>query len=218
MGVLVGGGTIPSKLVERSHRQAIPIHTTYGMTELGSQLTTTPPTSDLDMLKSAGEPLGDWRIQLSEHHEIKVQGSPLFLGYWNGSSIDDPRDVDGWFGTKDRGELIDGRLYPIGRVDQMFISGGENIYPEEIEAVLHDLGIFSIVVPVSDARYGQRPVAFVLTDLSDDLLEQIHLCLATHLPKFKHPDTFFSWPPEVDTYKPSRRALQQIASELITFK
>ena len=213
MGVLVGGGTIPSRLVERSHQRSIPIHTTYGMTELGSQLTTTPPQASLDVLKSAGKPLGDWRIQLSSNDEIQVQGSPLFLGYWNGSSIEDPRDANGWFGTNDRGRLINGRLYPDGRVDQMFISGGENIHPEEIEAVLHDQGIFSIVVPIPDDRYGQRPVAFVLTELSDEVRKQIHTALTNQLPKFKHPDAIFSWPKDVDTYKPSRRTLQSIARE-----
>ena len=218
IGVLVGGGTIPSKLVQRSHQRSIPIHTTYGMTELGSQLSTTPPKSSLQMLESAGIPLGDWRIQLSLEQEIQVQGSPLFLGYWNGESIEDPRDEDGWFATNDRGTLKDGRLYLDGRVDQMFISGGENIHPEEIEAVLHDLGIFSIVIPVPDDRYGERPIAFVLADLSVDIVQQIDLAFTTYLPKFKHPDAVFSWPKEVDTYKPSRRALQRIAIELMALR
>lgn len=217
-GVLVGGGTIPSKLIERSHQRSIPIHTTYGMTELGSQLTTTPPQSSLKMLQSAGKPLGDWRIQLSSDQEIQVQGSPLFLGYWNGSTIENPRDTGGWFRTNDRGTIVDGNLYPGGRVDQMFISGGENIHPEEIEAVLHDLGIFSIVVPISDDRYGKRPVAFILADLSDVVLQEIEIAFNTHLPKFKHPDAIFSWPAEVDTYKPSRSVLQTIAMELLADK
>ena len=217
-GVLVGGGTIPSKLVERSHQRSIPIHTTYGMTELGSQLTTTPPQSSLKMLQSAGKPLGDWRIQISSDQEIQVQGSALFLGYWNGSAIEDPTDTSGWFRTKDRGTIVDGNLYPGGRVDQMFISGGENIHPEEIETVLHDLGIFSVVVSIPDDRYGKRPVAFVLADLSEDVLQEIGAAFDTHLPKFKHPDAIFSWPEEVDTYKPSRSTLQTIAMELLARK
>ena len=106
-------------------------------------------------------------------------------------------------------------LYPSGRVDQMFVSGGENIHPEEIEAVLHDIGIFSIVIPVPDDRYGERPVAFVIAEISDEVLKQIEQAFLTHLPKFKHPDAIFSWPKEVDTYKPSRRALQSIAIDLM---
>tara|TARA_B100001093_G_scaffold351409_1_gene335901 strand:- start:1030 stop:1596 length:567 start_codon:yes stop_codon:yes gene_type:complete len=188
------------------------------MTELGSQLSTTPPKSSLQILESAGIPLGDWRIRLSPEKEIQVQGSPLFLGYWNGMYIEDPRDEGGWFATNDRGTLKDGLLYLNGRVDQMFISGGENIHPEEIEAVLHDLGIFSIVIPVPDDRYGERPVAFVLADLSPDVVQQIDSAFTIHLPTFKHPDAIFSWPQEVDTYKPSRRALQRIAIELMALK
>ena len=218
IGVLVGGGTIPTKLIQLSHQRSIPIHTTYGMTELGSQLSTTPPESSLQTLESAGVLLGDWRIQLSSEKEIQVQGSPLFLGYWNGQSIEDQRDEDGWFATNDRGTVKGGLLYLHGRVDQMFISGGENIHPEEIESVLHDLGIFSIVIPVPDDRYGERPVVFVLADLSTDVVQQIDLAFSTHLPKFKHPDAVFSWPQEVDTYKPSRRALQRIAIELMALK
>ena len=211
--VLVGGGTIPSKLVEKAYARTMPIHTTYGMTELGSQLTTTPPNADIVLLQSAGTALGDWEIQLQEDQEIQVKGSPLFLGYWNGSSIDDPCQ-DGWFRTKDRGTLIDGLLYPSGRVDQMFISGGENIHPEELESVLHDLGIFSIAVPISHDRYGKRPVIFVLAKLSNDLEERITQAFNDQLPKFKHPDAILPWPDSVSTYKPSRRALTAIASDL----
>lgn len=210
--VLVGGGTIPSKLVEKAYERTIPIHTTYGMTELGSQLSTTPPNSELSMLQSAGIPLGDWEIRFGEDQEIQVKGSPLFLGYWNGSSIEDPRQ-DGWFGTKDRGKLIDGCLYPSGRVDQMFISGGENIHPEEIEAVLHDLGIFSIVVPIPHNRYGKRPVIFILAELSNNLEERIRKAFTEQLPKFKHPDAILPWPESVNTYKPSRRTLTAIATK-----
>ena len=155
------------------------------------------------------------RFPQIEQQGYFFQRPHLFLGYWNGSFIEDQRNTDGWFGTKDRGTLINGMLYPSGRVDQMFISGGENIHPEEIEAVLHDLGIFSIVIPIPNDRYGERPVAFVLTDLSDDILHQIQQAFISHLPKFKHPDAIFSWPKEVDTYKPSRRTLQKIALELM---
>lgn len=80
--VLVGGGVIPSALVDRSLQQQIPIHTTYGMTELCSQLCTTPPNASTEILRSAGFSLGDWIIWISDQSEICVQGSPLFLGYW----------------------------------------------------------------------------------------------------------------------------------------
>ena len=215
--VLIGGGSIPSALVSSAYNQHIPIHTTYGMTELGSQLSTTPPNSDRTTLQSAGSPLGDWTITIDDREEILVQGSPLFLGYWNGSNIEDPRDPNGDFRTGDRGSFIDGKLYPLGRVDQMFISGGENIYPEEIEDVFHQIGIFAIVVPILDDRYGHRPVAFLrVSTLDSDIERTINTAMHTHLPKFKHPDHLLLWPEEVSTYKPSRRHLQDIAGMWIT--
>ncbi len=214
--ILVGGGTIPSKLVQNAVDRGLPIHTTYGMTELGSQLTTTPPNSTLETLESAGSPLGDWVVQIGDLGEIQVQGSPLFLGYWTGSHIEDPRDVDGFFGTGDRGWISNSLLYPQGRVDQMFISGGENIYPEEIEKIFHQCGFFAIVVPVPHLRYGQRPVAFVNDTLTDSTVEQITQALQIGLPKFKWPDHIWSWPPEVSTYKPSRKELQKIALDFVS--
>ena len=210
--ILVGGGAIPNPLVERAITQHLPIHTTYGMTELGSQLTTTPPNASLQLLQSAGYPLGDWQIRIGDQQEIQVKGSPLFLGYWNGLTIEDPRDHDGYFGTSDRGIIQNKALYPIGRVDQMFISGGENIHPEEIEQHFQQLDLFAIVVPIPDERYGKRPLAFVLVDtISKSLHRQITDLLAQSLPKFKHPDHILPWPTGVSTYKPSRKQLTDIA-------
>ena len=59
------------------------------MTELCSQLCTTPPNSSIESLRSAGPPLGDWKIHISNESEICVQGSPLFLGYWQGDHLED---------------------------------------------------------------------------------------------------------------------------------
>jgi len=214
--VLIGGGVIPSALVLSAFKQHIPIHTTYGMTELGSQLTTTSPNSDLTTLQSAGSPLGDWHITIGDRQEILVKGSPLCLGYWNGSTIEDPRDPNGYFKTGDRGSFIDGKLYPLGRVDQMFISGGENIHPEEIEKIFHQMGIFAIVVPIPDARYGERPVAFLnLSTLDVAVVHEIQATMTQNLPRFKHPDHLFLWPEVISTYKPSREKLQRIAKTMI---
>lgn len=210
--VLIGGGAIPHTLVDRAFQQNIPIHTTYGMTELCSQLCTTPSNASIDMLRSAGLPLGDWIIKISEQSEICVQGSPLFLGYWRGDYLEDPRDPDGFFHTGDTGKIEDGRLYPIGRVDQMFISGGENIHPEEIEKILGSFVRTVIVVPVPNDRYGQRPIAFIDPPMiTEDQMNSMTKALDNALPKFKHPDHLLPWPSEITTHKPPRAILQQIA-------
>ena len=79
-------------------------------------------------------------------------------------SVQSAVDNDGWLHTGDLGKLDStGQLYVLGRKDNMIISGGENISPEEIEQVLHTFPEVheSIVVPVPDSRFGQRPVAFI---------------------------------------------------------
>lgn len=210
--VLVGGGPIPPSLITKAKKQQIPVHTTYGMTELSSQCTTSSSNSTLDQLRSAGRPLGDWSIIISKEGEICVKGSALFLGYWDGKNIQDPRDSAGYFHTKDTGIIEKDHLYPIGRIDQMFISGGENIHPEEIEQMLCIFVEQAIVVSVPDTKYGRRPVAFLYGEYK---LEDIKIHLYKHLPKFKHPDQYFQWPSQVPIIKPSRTLLQSLAYSLL---
>lgn len=209
--VLVGGGPIPPYLIRTAVQNQLPIHTTYGMTELSSQCTTTNAGADLLDLLSAGAPLGDWEIKISEQEEILVKGKALFLGYWNGYFIEEPQDSEGYFHTKDTGVIENGKLYPIGRIDQMFISGGENIHPEEIEKQLRKFVTQAIVVPIPNEEYGHRPIAFLYGEYE---LEEIIEHLSFHLPKFKHPDHFLPWPSQVSIIKPSRKLLHSLAASL----
>ncbi|MEC7983947.1 MAG: 2-succinylbenzoate--CoA ligase [Myxococcota bacterium] len=211
--VLVGGGPIPSTLIERAGH--LPLHTTYGMTELGSQLCTTPPNASREMLRSAGRPLHGWEICISSAGEIWARGAPLFMGYWKEDILHKPFDEHGWFHTRDTGKIDDqGLLYPIGRMDQMFISGGENIHPEEIEHVLmSDPKIeMALVIPVPHEQYGQRPIAFLKGDYEEETLRQR---LAVALPKFKIPDRFFDWPKSLSTHKPSRALAKRLLLPMI---
>ena len=97
-----------------------------------------------------------------------------------------------------------------GRADNMFISGGENIHPEEIEARLLELhGVRqAVVVAIPDAEYGARPIAFIDADERDGMDEDfLRAELQTNLAKFKIPDRFLSWPRELSQsgVKPHRR-------------
>ena len=154
------------------------------------------------------------KFKIGVNQEIQVQGSPLFVGYWNGDSIEDPKIPLVGLGQRIVEPLWMVDSTPSEELIKCSSPEEKNIHPEEIRAILHDLRIFSIVVPVPHDRYGHRPVAFVLVDLSEDLQEQIQLALQTHLPKFKHPDAIFLLL-SVDTYKPSRRTLKTIACNLI---
>ena len=215
-GVLVGGGPIPDQLVAQAAH--LPIHTTYGMTELGSQLCTTPPNASAQTLKTAGFPLHGWEVRIRGAGEICARGAPLFLGYFKNGALHRPFDKDGFFHTGDQG-LIDeqGRLVVLGRCDQMFISGGENIHPEEIERCLCDLPSIeaALVLPIAHEEYGKRPVALIKGTVS---LSTIQAHLQTNLPRFKHPDQFRVWPQELPTQKPKRSLAQKYFARALSMK
>lgn len=193
--VLLGGGPVPNDLLRRGHEHGWPLHTTYGCTEMASQVTTTSPGASLDTLQTAGRRLPHRRVRI-EGGQILVAGPPLFRGYVTDAGIDDPRTADGWYRTGDRGRLdAGGRLHVQGRMDRMFVSGGENVQPEEIEATLERLDAVerAVVVPVPDAEYGQRPVAFIRS-AAPIQPEALRAALADTLPRFKIPDAFHSLP------------------------
>lgn len=200
--VLVGGSAVPSSLIREAHGRGFPLHTTYGLTEATSQVATTPPGASLDQLGTSGRCLPYREIKVAEDGEILVRGAVLFQGYVEGESMHRPVDADGWFHTGDRGRLdADGLLRVLGRTDAMFISGGENIHPEEIEQALGSLdGVQqAVVVPVADATFGQRPVAFVKTTGGVPRREALAPRLEALLPRFKIPVAFYAWPDEAPT-------------------
>jgi o-succinylbenzoate---CoA ligase len=197
--MLLGGGPIPASLVDEAAGRGLPIHTSYGLTEMASQVTATPPGASCEELHTSGRPLPHREISISGDGEILVRGETLFAGYVEGDAIDRPLDTDGWFRTGDLGELdAGGYLRVRGRKDNLFISGGENVQPEEIEEALCRLeGVEeAVVVPVPDAEFGFRPVAFVRTvgvgpgDMAR-ALEPV-------LPRFKIPVAFHRWPEKAE--------------------
>src|SRR5215218_11333428 len=165
--VLMGGGPVPPSLVDEALARGLPLHTSYGLTEMASQVTTTPPGASLEELRTAGRVLPNREVSISESEEILVRGETLFAGYVEGEESDRSLDAGGWFHTRDLGELDEnGYLQVKGRMDNLFVSGGENVQPEEIEAALCRLEQIdeAVVVPVPDEEFGARPVAFVRTE------------------------------------------------------
>ena len=197
--VLLGGGPVPIPLVDEAAARGLPIHTSYGLTEMASQVTTTPPDASREDLHTSGRPLPHREISISEDGEILVRGETLFLGYVNIEKVDRELDADGWFRTGDLGELdAGGYLRVRGRRDNLFISGGENVQPEEIEEALCRLeGVEeAVVVPVADAEFGARPVAFVRP--CGVRYEDLAPALELVMPRFKIPVTFYDWPEEAE--------------------
>jgi O-succinylbenzoic acid--CoA ligase len=214
--ILMGGGPVPAPLVDDAVSRGLPIQTSYGLTEMASQVTTTPPGASLETLRTAGRVLPDRQVSISEEGEILVRGATLFTGYVDGEKSHLPLDADGWFHTGDLGELDEyGYLRVLGRQDNLFISGGENIQPEEIEEALHRLdGVDeAVVVPVPDPEFDHRPVAFVRTE--DSTIAHLAPELEKVLPRFKIPIAFHPWPEETRPgIKPNRSALRKRARQL----
>ncbi len=172
--VLLGGAPI------HSYPERLPVIVTYGLTEMGSMVLAQRRPTDGYL----GFALPKREIKLADDGEILVRGECLFQGYWQGGKIEPP---DCWFATKDVGHFDPIQGFQIlGRKDWQFISGGENIQPEEIERYLLNIpGVReATVIPKKDPEFGARPVAFVSGDLS---LEEMRAYLLPRLPKYKIP-------------------------------
>ncbi|MFT5171627.1 MAG: O-succinylbenzoic acid--CoA ligase [Candidatus Marinamargulisbacteria bacterium] len=197
--VLVGGAACPPDILQKALLLNLPVFTTYGLTEFASQVSTGKQTTQSEAkMPSSGRPLDHAKIKISEDGEILIKGKSLFSGYWKKGEIVSPSLVDGWFQTKDTGLwAANNELVVTGRIDNRFISGGENICPEEIECHLteHPNVEQAKVVPVQDSKFGHRPVAFIKG--AANLFEcprDLRLHLSKKLPSFMIPDIIFEWP------------------------
>jgi O-succinylbenzoic acid--CoA ligase len=216
--ILLGGSAIPAPLIDRAFAAGLSIHTSYGMTETATQIAATPPGATRAQLASSGRPLVPGTIRIADDGRIHVMGPARFLGYWDGGALSCPFDAEGWFTTSDCGYFDDdGFLYITGRADNVFIAGGENIQPEEIERVLCALpGIMqAIVVPVAHPEFGATPVAFV--DDGEGREAELRAALAGALPRFAQPHLYFPWPTHlaVEGLKIQRAAFSALAEELM---
>ncbi len=192
--VLLGGSAISSALLKQAKALDLPIHTSYGMTEMASQVTTTPAGADYDVLSTSGKILRYRDLRLDEDGQILLNGKTRFLGYVTKGGITDTFDESGWYATGDLGRLDEqGYLMVVGRKDNMFISGGENIHPEEIERALeqHSDIIRAVVVPLPDQEYGFRPVAFVTYKGEQPDVQAIETHLAPLISRYMKPVHYF---------------------------
>jgi O-succinylbenzoic acid--CoA ligase len=216
--ILLGGGPVPAPLVDEAITRGLPIHTSYGLTEMASQVTATPPGASPEELHTSGRLLPYREISISDDGEILVKGKTLFSGYVTLDIEDRSLDMGGWFRTGDLGELdADGYLLLRGRKDNLFISGGENVQPEEIEEALCRLeGVEeAVVVPVPDMEFGFRPVAFVRMVEGAAMPGDLARALELHLPRFKIPVSFHGWPEEVGGMKVDRAFFRERARRLL---
>ncbi len=186
--ILIGGASLSITCYCESQMYGLPVFPSYGMTEMSSQICT---QWTKNYLFSAGHPLPYREMMIDDQGEIRVRGKTLFLGYLK-KKILLSLDENGYFSTGDLG-LYSPRsgLKIWARKDRLFISGGENIYPEEIEYYLKQLKgiIYARIQPKWDREFGMSPVAYVKTQkpLVEDELRDY---LKTFLPIFKVPKIF----------------------------
>jgi o-succinylbenzoate---CoA ligase len=176
--ILVGGGPVPEAALEEAVGRGATVAQTYGLTEAASQVTTLAPTDARRKLGSAGRPLLTTRLRLRDG-EILVQGPTVAPGC---------ADADGWLHTGDLGRIDDeGFLYVEDRIDDMIVTGGENVVPAEVEAVLagHPEVLDAAVVGREDPEWQQAVTAVVVLrsgseTSADDLRRHCADLLAPH--------------------------------------
>ncbi|WP_217540829.1 o-succinylbenzoate--CoA ligase [Vibrio metschnikovii] len=188
--VLLGGSHIPLTLAQQAAQQGIETWIGYGMTEAASTVTAKP----VDETASAGQVLPKRQVKVVDKR-IWIAGETLASGYYQQGILTPLTNQDGWFDSGDLGAWYGDELCIIGRADNLFISGGENIHCEEIETVLarHPQIELAVVVPVQDAEFGARSIAVLRCHSLPDQ-KQLGEWLADKLEKFKHPIAYWQLP------------------------
>jgi fatty-acyl-CoA synthase len=199
--LIVGGEPMPIPLIEKWALKNVPVRQGYGMTEVGPNLTSLH--QDDAILKKGSIGRANFYVQTkvinekgeevapNESGELLLKGPMVTPGYWQNEAATQKAIKDGWFYTGDR-VLQDeaGYFYIVDRIKNMFISGGENVYPAEIERILitHKAIAEVAVIGVKDEKWGEVGKAFiVLNDLQKIDLEEIRLFCFQKLSKFKIP-------------------------------
>lgn len=222
---IVGGEPMPVDLINVWHKKGIPIRQGYGLTEFGPNVFSLNQEDAIRKIGSIGftnfyteakivdnddRVLGD-----NEIGELALRGPMCMNGYWNNEKATKETIKNGWLYT---GDLVkrdsEGYYYVVGRKKDMYKSGGENVYPPELEQVLRHLpGVREVaVVGVPDSKWGEVGKAFIVKDnttLTEDVVNEY--CLK-NLAKFKIPKyfVFVNDLPKGDSGKVLKRKLLEL--------
>ena len=188
--ILLGGEFIPMALIDACEKKSLPIYKTYGMTETFSQSVTFSVLDYPHKRDSVGKPLPGMQVRIDKPDvdgvgEIHLTGPMVMTGYI------DKEPIDGDLNTDDIGYVDeDGFVYILNRRKDLIISGGENIYPKELEDLVYTLPSVKecAVVPVPDPKWGQVPALFVAFHDGESMTSDEILSFMTNsLAKYKIP-------------------------------
>lgn len=197
----LGGSPTPASLIEIYAARGVPLSEGFGMTEASPGVASLGAEHLKWKLGSIGKPLQHTQVRIvgedgndverGQVGEMWIRGPNVTPGYWNNPDATDKAFVDGWYRTGDASrEDEDGFLYIVDRVKDMYISGGENVYPAEVENVIYRLPQIAevAVVGTADEKWGESGLAFVTLKQGQSLTQDeiIAHCRA-HLAKFKIP-------------------------------
>ena len=188
--ILLGGEFIPMALIDACEKKSLPIYKTYGMTETFSQSVTFSVLDYPHKRDSVGKPLPGMQVRIDKPDvdgvgEIHLTGPMVMTGYI------DKKPIDGDLNTDDIGYVDeDGFVYILNRRKDLIISGGENIYPKELEDLVYTLPSVKecAVVPVPDPKWGQVPALFVAFHDGESMTaDEIVSFMTKSLAKYKVP-------------------------------
>jgi fatty-acyl-CoA synthase len=203
-GIMTGSSTVPVAYLETLHARGVPVGQVYGTTETGPVSIVLRLQDAMDRVGASGWPHPEAQVKLigaqgqevgpGETGEVCIRAANLMRGYWRADGEPHTGLQDGWFHSGDLGQCAeDGCITIVGRSKDMIISGGENIYPAEIENLLVTLpGVAECaVVGLPDVRWGEVPVAVLVRsgDAAGQTLdaEAVMQHLQSRIARFKLP-------------------------------
>jgi O-succinylbenzoic acid--CoA ligase len=180
-GILLGGAGVTKKVLKEALDNRLPVYNSFGMTETCSQIVSIPYTDEKILDGTVGKALHNVELKVDAGGELLVKAENVSPGYLNA----DMETADDYFRTGDLARLDEeGYLYILDRRKDLIISGGENIYPKEIEDRVHEVdGVERcVVIKVQDAQWGESPVLLVQGDngSKEDILTHLTETLARY--------------------------------------
>lgn len=199
--VMSGGAPLPVSLVRQYHEAGIALRQGFGMSEAAPSIATLSADLALHKAGSIGKPVFHLDVRVvddlmndlppGEVGELVMRGPNIMLGYWNRPEATEEAFAGGWFHSGDLARMDpDGDLWIVERKKDMFISGGENVYPAEVENIIYDLPQIAeaAVVGVKDTRWGEVGRAVVVLKPGTQITpEELLGFLRVRLAKFKVP-------------------------------